>query len=60
MIAAGVNYARPPETPLRTRCAVTDVSERGHRDFVTSVVWARDGRLASGSEDGTVRVWWMG
>jgi hypothetical protein len=29
----------------------------GHRSGVWSVAWAPDGRLASGSRDGTVRVW---
>ena len=30
---------------------------RGHKDFVSSVAWSADGRLASGSYDGTVIIW---
>lgn len=35
-----------------------EVLFRGHRDLVSSLAWDRDGnQLASGSPDGTVRVW---
>ncbi len=34
----------------------------GHKDWVNGAAWSPDGRLgrlASGSEDKTVRVWWL-
>ena len=32
----------------------------GHKEQVNGVAWSPDGRLASGSEDRTVRVWSVG
>ena len=31
--------------------------EWAHLDWVTSVAWSADGRVCSGSDDGSVRVW---
>ena len=46
---------RPPETPLGGNQLLII---RGHEDWVRSVVFDPNGRrLASGSDDGTVRIW---
>lgn len=44
----------PPKT--KYKCVKT---LKGHRDWVTCMVEIRDGRILSGSEDGTIKLWAM-
>ena len=51
------NTSTPP-TPTPLPHPVTLYTYRGHSDIVLSAVWSPDGqRIASASNDGTVRVW---
>jgi len=43
---------------LRSLCFTDRITFRGHEHYVESVAWTPDGgRLASASQDGTVRIW---
>ena len=46
------------EKAVAEKFAASDATLKGHTNSVTSVCSLRGGRLASGSVDKTVRVWW--